>query len=64
MYIAQDINNIMIQGNPVETAQFVGAREAASGMMGVGIMANEFIPIFRSVMLAVAFAINATPFPS
>lgn len=58
MYIAQDINNIMIQGNPVETAQFVGAREAASGMMGVGIMANEFIPIFRSVMLAVAFAIT------
>jgi len=36
----------------------VGQRGAASGMVGVGVMANEFIPIFRSVMLAIAFAIT------
>lgn len=58
MYISQYINNIMLEGNPVEAAQFVGAREAASGMMGVGMMANEFIPIFRSVMLGISFAIT------
>lgn len=58
MYISQYINNIMLEGNPVEAAQFVGTREAASGMMGVGLMANEFIPIFRSVMLALSFAIT------
>jgi len=62
MYISQYINNMALSGNPALAAQFIGAREAGAGMTGVAIMANEFIPIFRSVMIAIAFAITPVLF--
>ncbi|MBI5327459.1 MAG: conjugal transfer protein TraG N-terminal domain-containing protein [Deltaproteobacteria bacterium] len=59
MYIAQYVNNYVKSGDTSAIANFVAARETGSGMMGVGFIANDFVPIFINVMTAIA--ILSTP---
>lgn len=51
--IAKRINDSVMSGDYADAVTMTGARDTGTSMVGAGIMANQFIPIFRNVTIAI-----------
>lgn len=56
--IASELNKVILSGSSSQTIRAVGARDTGTGMAGAGILANQFIPIFRNVIMAITIAMS------
>lgn len=53
--IAQTVSNAAISASPDTAMQMLATKNAATGMMGTAVMANQWIPVIKALMVSVAF---------
>jgi hypothetical protein len=53
--IAQSISNAATSASPDTAMQMLATKNAATGMMGTAVMANQWIPVIKALMVSVAF---------
>ncbi len=58
MHIAQYINDMVLYDSPTKVAEFVGQRRIGTEMVGVGMLAQKFIPMFINVVRAIMFVMT------
>lgn len=52
--IAHTISDVVLSSSPDTAVKILASRDAGSGMLSAGVMANEWIPIIRAVTTAMA----------
>ena len=57
MLIGQTINDVLLSNSPTLAMTVLADRQTGSSLIGAGISANEWLPVFKAVMTAVAITL-------
>jgi hypothetical protein len=60
--IGERIDASLRSGDMADAAEVIGARDTGTAMVGAGLMANQFIPIFRNVIIAITIVMSPIVF--
>lgn len=57
MLIGQTMNDVLLDASPSLAMTVLASRNAGSSLIGAGVAANEWLPVFKAVMTAVAITL-------
>ena len=57
MLMGQTMNDVLLESSPSVAATVLASRNAGSSMLGSGMMANQWLPIIRAVVTAIAICL-------